>query len=122
MKLFQPKRNIIFYLCLLTLPMIFSCKQEKKIPNPYEKAEIDIVVFSNDSTADSALRGYGYNIYIFKSLYVHQPNIPAVNGNRGFTSPADAEKTAGLVAYKIKNNIMPPSLTIQELDSLDVLK
>jgi len=102
--------------------VIYSCKQEKKAPNPYEKAEIDVVVFSNDSTADSALKGYGYNIYIFKSLYVHQPNIPAVNGNRGFSRPEDAEKTAGLVAYKIRNNIMPPSLSIPELDSLDVLK
>jgi hypothetical protein len=51
---------------------------------------------------------------------VHQPNIPAVMGNRGFASADDAAKTANLVAFKLKNNIMPPSVTTTELDSIGI--
>ena len=52
--------------------------------------------------------------------YIHQEIIPAVPGNKGFESEEDARKAAGLVAHKILNNIMPPSVTPQELDSLGV--
>jgi hypothetical protein len=66
--------------------------------------------------------GWGYDIYMNGSLYVHQPHIPAVSGNKGFNSEKDAKRTAELVVYKIKNNILPPSVTVKELDSLGVLK
>lgn len=121
MKKFKPACTILVP-CLLIL---FSCKETKKEnpkENPYLNAEIEIQVFRNDTTADSALGGFGYNIFLYKGLYVHQPHIPAINGNRGFTSAADAEKTGGLTAFKIRNNIMPPSLSVKELDSLGVLK
>ncbi|MFI5220550.1 MAG: DUF4907 domain-containing protein, partial [Bacteroidia bacterium] len=91
----------------------------KPPPNPYANAEIEIKVFKNDTIKDSHLRGYGYDIYIFKSLYVHQPHIPAINGSRGFNTEVQAHKAAEFIAYKIKNNIMPPSISVQELDSLD---
>lgn len=113
---------LLFFLFLLGM---MSCKENKPLPpkeNPYANAEIEIRVFNNDTTSDSILGGYGYDIYLFKGLYVHQPHIPAINGNRGFNSASDAEKTAGLTAYKIRNNIMPPSLTVSELDSIGVLK
>ena len=120
------KKTYPVYLILIPgLLMLFSCKgtkQETPKENPYANAEIEIQVFMNDTTADSALGGFGYNIFLFKGLYVHQPHIPAINGNRGFSSAADAEKTGGLTAYKIRNNIMPPSLSVKELDSLGVLK
>lgn len=90
--------------------------------NPYANAEVEIKIFKNDTLTDSLLQGYGYDIYIFKSRYVHQPHIPAINGNRGFDTKADARKTAEFIVYKIRNNIMPPSVTVQELDSLDILR
>ncbi len=119
------KINPSYFILVSGLLLLFSCKEAKKETpkeNPYMNAEIDIQVFRNDTTADSALGGFGYNIFLFKGLYVHQPHIPAINGNRGFSSAADAEKTGGLTAYKIRNNIMPPSLSVKELDSLGVLK
>ena len=90
--------------------------------NPYKNAQLDIKVFKNDTIKDSHVKGFGYDIYMYRSLYVHQPHIPAINGNRGFDTEEQAHKVAEFIVYKIKNNIMPPSVTPQELDSLGVLK
>ena len=94
----------------------------KPRPNPFKDSKIDFRIFSNDTTADSSLHGFGYNIYVDSNMYVHQPHIPAVSGNKGFDSYANAEKAAGLIVYKIKNNILPPSVTPHELDSIGALK
>jgi Domain of unknown function (DUF4907) len=90
--------------------------------NPYKNAQLDIKVFNNDTIKNSGIHGFGYDIYMYKGLYVHQPHIPAINGNRGFDTEDQAHKVAEFIVYKIKNNIMPPSVTPQELDSLGVLK
>lgn len=87
--------------------------------SPYKDAKIDIKVFENK---EANLTGFGYDILIFDALYVHQPHIPAINGNRGFKTKEQATKAAEFVIYKIRNNIMPPSLSVEELDSLGTLK
>lgn len=83
--------------------------------NPYKNAVIEVKSFKDSL-------GWGYDVFIDNSQYVHQPHIPAVSGNKGFSSEAFARKTGEFVAYKIRNNMMPPSVTPQELDSLGVLK
>lgn len=96
---------------------------DKPIPGKKSSVSVnnksaDIKIFRNDS----ALYGFGYDIYVDGKIYVHQPNIPAVQGNRGFTSEQKARRTAELVVYKILNNILPPSVDTRELDSLGVVK
>ena len=86
--------------------------------NPYKDAVVEIKTFSNEAD----LKGFGYDIYLNKKLYVHQPHVPAVAGSKGFSTPENAKKTGEFVAYKIRNNIMPPSVSPKELDSLGVLK
>ena len=86
--------------------------------NPYADAAITVKTFENDSVP----KGFGYDVYINEALYVHQPHIPAVPGNRGFSTEASAKRTGEYVSWKIRNNILPPSLNEKELDSLDVLK
>ncbi|MEO6405406.1 MAG: DUF4907 domain-containing protein [Ferruginibacter sp.] len=86
-------------------------------------ASLQIKIFNNDTVkTDKSIKGFGYNIYKDDALYIHQPSIPAVEGNNGFSTEAKAKKAAVLVLYKIGHNIMPPSVTPQELDSLGVLK
>jgi len=95
-------------------------KKEKK--NPNINAKINVIIFSNDTIkSDTKLSGFGYDVYMYGALYIHQPNIPAINGNIGFKTKEQAQKAGKLVAFKVKNNIMPPNLTIQELDSLELL-
>ncbi|MFC1734377.1 DUF4907 domain-containing protein, partial [candidate division KSB1 bacterium] len=80
------------------------------------KQAFDIRTFQNK------ILGWGYDIYINGKLYIHQPHIPAISGNRGFNSESDAKKTAAYICTKIDKTQSLPSVTIYELDSLGVLK
>jgi hypothetical protein len=85
-----------------------------------EVRNTETIVFRTDTIADVSLPGWGYDIYIDGKKMIHQPHIPAVPGRQVFSSEAEAEKVASLVSYKILNNIMPPSVTTSELDSLGI--
>lgn len=54
--------------------------------------------------------------------FVYQPHIPGISGNEGFKSKEDAEKVAKLVVSKIRRNIIPPTVTLEELKALKVIK
>lgn len=100
-------------------------RQKSNAPkeNPYKNSKIDIHIFNNDTVkVQPKVAGFGYDILIDNALYVHQPHIPAINGNRGFKTQQQATKAAEFVIYKIRNNIMPPSMSVEELDSLGTLK
>jgi hypothetical protein len=92
-----------------TLPV-----QEK--PNPYAAADISIKIIP------SVNRTYGYDILLYGRPLVHQPNIPGLPGNEGFTTQARAKTVAEFVLKKIRNNEMPPTVTIEDLNKMDVLK
>ncbi|HEY6162484.1 MAG TPA: DUF4907 domain-containing protein [Bacteroidia bacterium] len=95
----------------------------KPAENPYKNAKIDVKVFNNDSLQqENNPHGYGYDVLMYDANYIHQPNIPAINGNRGFHTREQARTAAEFVVYKIRNNIMPPRVDVRELDSLGVLK
>ena len=82
---------------------------------------LKIKVFNNDTLNNEIkITGFGYDIYRNNTLYIHQPNIPAVAGTEGFSTAQNAYKAAMLVAYKIQNNILPPSVSTYELDSIGV--
>jgi hypothetical protein len=81
------------------------------------KIKLEVKTYQNDST----LKGWGYDIYADGALYIHQPHIPAVPGNKGFQSVQKAKTAGNFAVYKIRNNIMPPSVSVKELDSLGVL-
>lgn len=83
--------------------------------------EIRIETFKNaDIKNNPVTTGYGYRIFMNDTLRVEQPNIPAASGNNGFATEADAFITASLVKSKIELGIMPPTITLTELDSMMV--
>lgn len=67
-----------------------------------------------------SVSGWGYNIIVNGKLFIHQPFIPAVKGNQSFKSVDDALKVANLVQEKIRRKILPPPISIVELDSLKI--
>jgi hypothetical protein len=69
-----------------------------------------------------ANKTWGYDIYNNGELFIHQPSIPALAGNAGFKTKADAEKVAALVISKIKKGEMPPTVFIEEMKKLKVIK
>lgn len=89
-------------------------KTEQK--NLYANAEITIKIIP------SVKKTFGYDIFLYGKPFVHQPNIPALPGNEGFTSPVKAKKVAEFVVKKIRNNEIPPTVTIDDLNKMDVLK
>ena len=141
-KILTYNKNTITYLRLLTQPIrvnfiyIFGYFFTCYFANSNSK---NVIILSQiENTSISSLRnyqkdsikieinifisgkGWGYNIFINERLYIHQPYIPAVGGHKSFESDADALKVAKLVKEKIKNNIIPPTITINELDSLSI--
>ena len=49
-------------------------------------------IFVSDSLSKAPR--YGYDILIDETKFIHQPYIPSIAGNKGFSSKENAEKTA----------------------------
>ena len=77
-------------------------------PNATVSKAVEYSVFETEN-------GYGYKIFVDGKLCINQPNIPALPGTAGFDSEADARKIAELAVSKIKQGIMPPTITLDEL-------
>ncbi len=88
--------------------------------NTAEKTPTNLNLNLSDSTYQTEV-GWGYDIKMNGKTYIHQPHIPSVGGNQGFSTQEKAQKAAEFIKYKIENNIMPPSVSPQELDSIGVL-
>ncbi|MES2557811.1 MAG: DUF4907 domain-containing protein [Bacteroidota bacterium] len=65
--------------------------------------------------------GWGYDILEGSVRRIHQPHIPAVQGNQGFKSGSDAAKVAEKVIEKLNKGIMPPTVSVDEMRDLGVL-
>jgi len=92
-----------------------SSSEDVEIENPYSNADLKAVIIPSENGT------FGYNILMYGSVMVHQPSRPGLPGNAGFATEEDAMKVADLVIKKIRNNEMPPTVTIEELRELGVL-
>jgi len=81
-----------------------------------KKVILSVRAFKSDNSAS-----WGYEILIDKKVYIHQEFIPALEGNRPFTSKKDAMKVGRAVMLKIKTQ-KSPTLTKEEVLSLLDLK
>jgi hypothetical protein len=93
-----------------------EAKQKKEQKNPYANVEIIIKIIP------AAKKTFGYDILLYGRPLVHQPNIPGLPGNEGFTTKERAQKVAEFAVKKIRNNEMPPTVTIEDLNNMGVLK
>jgi hypothetical protein len=91
-------------------------KEVKEQKNPYADAEITIKIIP------AANNTFGYDILLYGRPLIHQPNIPGLPGNEGFTTKERAQTVAEFVVKKIRNNEMPPTVTIEDLNTMGVLK
>jgi hypothetical protein len=65
---------------------------------------------------------YGYDVFADGRLMLHQTSAPALPGNEGFKTKKDATKVALLVIEKVKKGEMPPTISIDEMKQLNVIK
>ena len=111
---------IIIIVIVLLLAIFFIIRAQSKqhtsiSKNSYLNANIQVKTYKAES-------GWGYDIYENNKLLIHQSSIPALPGNNGFTTQADAQKVAKLIVDKIKGNIMPPTLTLEDLKTIGIEK
>jgi hypothetical protein len=91
-------------------------KEVKQQNSHYANSQITIKIIP------SIKKTFGYDIFLQGKPFVHQPNIPALPGNKGFTTKERAQKVAEFVVKKIRKNEMPPTVTSNDLNNMDVLK
>ena len=71
---------------------------------------------------DAPKHTYCYDVFGDGRLMIHQPSAPALPSNEGFKTKEDATKVALLVIEKIKKGEMPPTISIDEMKHLSVIK
>lgn len=64
--------------------------------------------------------GWGYQILQDGKLAIDQKHIPAIQGYKTFSTKEKAEITANFIVGKMEKGIFPPTVSEEELDSLDV--
>jgi hypothetical protein len=93
-----------------------ATQEAKQKEKPYANAEITTKIIP------SANNTFGYDILLFGKPLVHQPSMPGLPGNEGFTTQEKAQTVADFVVKKIRNNEMPPTVTMEDLNTMGVLK
>ncbi|MEO6166215.1 MAG: DUF4907 domain-containing protein [Chitinophagales bacterium] len=85
-------------------------------PSTYSNADLSYKII------DAANGTFCYDVYAKGRLMIHPPSTPGLPGNQGFKTKANAEKVALLVLDKIKKGEMPPTITMDEMNNLSVIK
>ncbi len=111
---------VAFLLCF----GVFACSEQS------EETLIDETIIIEKPKTENGLRvitiengpeSFGYQILENGKVIINQVNIPAIQGNHGFSSREKAQKTGEFALHKIKNGFFPPTITPEEMDSLGVL-
>ena len=127
---------------ILALLALASCIEEPEIrkespvpyedPLPIEKVEKEIAIAKDKEQAlvteslslkitNSEHSGFGFEILQGTSMLIIQPHIPAIQGIKGFKTKEQALVIGNYMIYKINHGIMPPSVSVQDLDSLKIV-
>jgi hypothetical protein len=61
--------------------------------------------------------GWGYDIWVRDTLFIHQEFIPAIAAKKGFSEKIQADKAASLVLQKMKQDKLP-TLTKLDIDHI----
>ncbi|MHC1704132.1 MAG: DUF4907 domain-containing protein [Tenuifilaceae bacterium] len=84
--------------------------------NPYINANLQFELITAENNT------WGYKILLEGNPMIIQTNKPGLPGNEGFKTKESAQKVAELIISKIRKGEMPPTVTIEELNKLGVLK
>jgi methylase of polypeptide subunit release factors len=98
------ERKKLFYIALFAV--LFALTNGCTARGHFYKVEL----FKNGN-------GWGYDILVNNKPYIHQPFIPALEGQVPFGDKESARKTARLVVDKLKNH-KSPGITREELNSI----
>jgi len=116
---------LVLFQCL-TITMLFAQSQSTPMQVDSSAAKFpEVNAYANTKLTykiiDAPNHTFCYDVYADGKLMIHQTSIPAMPGNEGFKTKAEAEKVAKLVIDKIKKGEMPPTVTVMELQNLKVI-
>ncbi|PZX43258.1 uncharacterized protein DUF4907 [Nonlabens dokdonensis] len=100
------------------LLFISGCRNNDVRKDVIKKDEEKISVYQYNIIGGE--NSFGFQIIFNNSVVIEQKHIPAINGASAFKSEEDATMVAELMIYKLNNKIFPPSVTVHELDSLNI--
>ena len=89
-------------------------QHKKAIAEEFAKTQLQAMI---TKTADGR---YGYYIFADGQLLIEQKTIPGLPGNTGFITEAEAQKTANFAIDKLKAGEMPPTISAEELKTLQI--
>lgn len=108
--------NLFIILIFLNIISIYSQYKNQKTENITNNKSYSFeIILNKDKT-------FGYKILVDGKVMINQESMPAVPGNKGFPRKIDAERMADLVILKITNGVMPPTITVHEVDSIKAFK
>ena len=114
-------KNIVLILCQWLFITVLSAQSPTQADSSNIKFP-EASAYSNVKLTykiiDAPNHTFCYDVYADNKLLIHQTSIPAMPGNEGFKTKADAEKVALLVIGKIRNGEMPPTVSIEEMQNL----
>jgi hypothetical protein len=116
-------KKILLLLAIFAL----SISAKAQTQEPYKQPTREVITGSTTykysfKIIDGQNHTYGYDIYRDQetSAYIHQPNIPGAQGNDGFKTKMDAQKTAKFVITKLAKGEIPPTVTTEDLKKMNV--
>jgi hypothetical protein len=106
-------------LILIGVLALVNCGSSDKKRQKSDDSEItkptEQILYATFQNSDGT---WGYDILSAGKVVIHQPNIPAIPGNKGFQLETQATQLAQLVVRKINAGIMPPSVSTEEVKGI----
>jgi hypothetical protein len=115
-------KKIITCLVVIFAIVCVNAQQQPKQENAAAQASASTNTKLTYKIIDVPNHTYGYDVFADGKLPIHQTSIPVLPHNEGFKTKADASKLAQLVIEKMKKRQMPPTVTVEELKKLKVIK
>jgi hypothetical protein len=116
-------------ICIVLLTLLaFGCGKPKEttaeLPAEETPAADSAAVVTSASyryqVIEAPEKTFGYDVYKDDVMFIHQPHIPGMPGVKGFEREDQARKAADLMIDKMKNGIVPPTLSEEEI--ADIIK
>lgn len=108
-------KTLVLFGMFLLVNCSSSDKKGQKSENYETTKPTEQVLYATFQNADGT---WGYDILSAGKVLIHQPNIPAIPGNKGFELETQATQLAQLVVRKINAGIMPPSVSSEEVKGI----
>jgi len=117
---------LIVFCCMSTIMLLAQAPSAPTQPGSSAAKSPAASAYANTKLTykiiDAPKHTYGYDVFADGRLMIHQRSAPALPSNEGFKTREDAIKVALLVIKKIKKGEMPPTISIDEMKKLNVIK